>query len=91
VSEGQDDFIEVDGREYRVAGFACSFCGQVVESGEIDPVQVVIRARADRPRDDGLGIQTSWCHAACLRASGFSDLPVTTTEFWDTVETDDPA
>lgn len=91
VSEGHEDFIQIEGREYRFAGFACCFCGEVVESGEIDPVQVVIRARADRPRADGLGTQTSWCHAACLEASGFSDLQVTTAEFWDTVEADDPA
>jgi hypothetical protein len=89
MSEQDVDFIEVEGRKYRFGGFACCFCGGVVESGEIDPIQVVIRARADRPRDDGLGTQTSWCHAACLEASGFSDLHVTTPEFWETVP-DDP-
>ena len=33
-------------------------------------------ARSDRPRDDGLGLQTTWCHAACLETTGIADLHV---------------
>jgi predicted RNase H-like HicB family nuclease len=59
----------------------CSFCGEVIEPAEVDPVELVITARADRRRDDRIGTQMSWCHAACLNASGLRDLHVTRSEF----------
>jgi hypothetical protein len=76
-------YFQFDADEMRVRGVACSFCGLSVEPGEIDPVALTVTARADRPRKDGLGAQTSWCHAACLEASGLSDLHVTRAEFWE--------
>jgi hypothetical protein len=76
-------FFEFEAGGFRVAGVACSFCGHGVEPGEIDPVELTIVARADRQRDDGIGTQTCWCHAACLEASGLSDLHVTRPEFWE--------
>jgi hypothetical protein len=31
-------YFEVDAGEFRLRGVACSFCGEHVEPGEIDPV-----------------------------------------------------
>ena len=73
--------FEAGGR--RFAGVVCSFCGETVEPGPIDPVELSITARADRRRDDGMGTQLSWCHASCLEASGLGDLHVTRSAFWD--------
>jgi hypothetical protein len=66
-------------------GVNCCFCGKHVEPGAIDPVTVTIEARSDRPREDGFGIQTNWCPAACLEASGMTDLHVTLPAFWEDV------
>jgi hypothetical protein len=49
-------------------------------------VTVTIKARPDRPRDDGIGVQTSWCHAECLEASWMIDLHFTRPEFWEDVD-----
>jgi hypothetical protein len=70
----------------RIGGVNCCFCDKHVEPGAIDPVTVTIEARSDRPRDDGFGTQTNWCHAACLEASGMTDLHVTRPEFWEDVD-----
>ena len=76
-------FWEFDAGDIRVRGVLCSFCYEKVEPGEIDPVQLLITARADRRRSDGIGTQQSWCHAACLEAAGLSDVHVTRAEFWE--------
>jgi hypothetical protein len=78
--------FDAGGRSF--AGVGCCFCDQLIEPGEIDPVTLTIEARSDRPRTDGLGVQTSWCHAACLEATGISDLHVTRREFWDDIDPD---
>jgi hypothetical protein len=79
--------FEAGGRKF--AGVGCCFCDQHIEPGEIDPVTLTIQARSDRPRRDGVGVQTSWCHAACLEASGMTDLHVTKPEFWEGVDGED--
>jgi|1186.fasta_scaffold83108_1 hypothetical protein len=78
-------FFEFEAGDYTVTGVVCSFCGEAVRSGEIDPVELTITARADRPHGEGFGVQMSWCHAACLEASGLSDLHVTRPEYWEDV------
>jgi hypothetical protein len=82
-------YLEFESNGPHIAGVACSFCGELVESGEVDPVMVTVTARADRPRRDGFGVQTNWCHAKCLEATGFSDLHVTTAEFWEDLPPED--
>jgi len=67
-----------------VYAVACCFCGKPVDSGDIDPVELTVGARADRVRIGGIGLQTLWCHADCLDATGMSDLHVTRPAFWDT-------
>jgi hypothetical protein len=52
----------------------------------IDPVTLTVKARSDRLRNDGFGVQTMWCHAACLEASGAGDLHVTRPEYWEDIE-----
>jgi hypothetical protein len=75
-------FFEFEAAGWKVRGVACSFCGQPIEPGEIDPVELSITARCDRPREDGLGSQLSWCHSACLENSGMTDLHVTSSAYW---------
>jgi hypothetical protein len=70
-----------DAGDHRIAGVMCSFCGETIAPGEIDPVELRITARADRPDPDGFGVQLSWCHATCLEASGLGDLHVTRPEY----------
>jgi hypothetical protein len=82
-------YFEFGAGDVRVRGVACSFCGGRVEPGEIDPVVLTVTARADRPRRDGIGVQTCWCHAECLEASGLSDLHVTRAEFWEDTPPED--
>jgi len=79
-------FFEFDAGGVHVRGVACCFCDESVVPGPIDPVTLVVQARSDRPRDDGFGVQTMWCHAACLEASGAGDLHVTRPEYWETIE-----
>ena len=50
-------------------------------AGRVRPYTIV--ARADRKRDDGIGKEMCWCHAACLEAAGLRNLHVTTAEFWE--------
>jgi hypothetical protein len=76
--------FEVGGSSF--SGVGCCFCERPIEPGLIDPVTLTIEARSDRPREDGIGVQTSWCHAACLESSGMSDLHVTRPEFWEDVD-----
>jgi hypothetical protein len=78
--------FEAGGRTF--SGVGCCFCDHHIEPGEIDPVTLTIHARSDRPRDDGLGLHTTWCHAACLEATGIADLHVTQPEFWQDLDGD---
>jgi len=66
----------------QVSGVACSFCGESVDPGFVDPVMLTITARCDHPRDDGIGTQMSWCHSKCLEATGV-ELHVTRRDFWE--------
>jgi hypothetical protein len=77
------NYYEFETEKISIAGVACSFCGEPVDSGEVDPVRLDITARDDRPQEEGIGTQTNWCHASCLEATGMSDLHVTTVEFWE--------
>jgi hypothetical protein len=52
-------------------------------------VSLIVIARSDRPRSDGFGEQTLWCHAECLEAAGISDLHVTRPEYWEDVTSDE--
>ena len=81
-------FFEFDAGDFSISGVMCSFCGMRVEPSEVDPVELRITARADRPRGDGVGEQLGWCHAGCLERSGMSDLHVTRSEFWEDVADD---
>lgn len=85
-SEGVPGYFDFDAGDFHVAGVGCCFCGGRVEPGSIDPVTLTVKARSDRPREDGFGVQTMWCHAACLEASGAGDLHVTRPEYWEDVE-----
>ena len=78
--------FEFDAGDLDATGVACCFCGERVEPGLIDPVSLTVEARSDRPRDDGFGVQSMWCHAACLEESGASDLHVTRPEYWEDFE-----
>jgi hypothetical protein len=73
---------------YRIAGVVCCFCGERVAPGVVDPVTLVVRARSDRPRGNGLGAQTMWCHAECLEATGARNLHVTRPEFWEDADSE---
>jgi hypothetical protein len=73
----------------RFEGVGCCFCDGVVTPGLVDPVTLTVEARSDRPRDDGIGVQVLWCHAACLEATGMSDLHVTSREFWEDSDPED--
>ena len=70
----------------RFAGMSCCFCDRAIEPGFVDPVTLTIEARSDRRRNDGFGVQTSWCHAECLEASGMPALHVTRREYWESLE-----
>jgi hypothetical protein len=78
-------FYEFEAGGSTVRGVVCSFCGEHVEPGDIDPVEMTITARADRPHPEGFGVQMSWCHAACLDASGISDVHVIDPDYWEDV------
>jgi hypothetical protein len=79
--------FEAGGHEF--AGVGCCFCGSTVHPGPIDPITLTVKARSDRPRTDGLGVQTLWCHAECLEATGAGDLHVTRPEFWEDAGSDE--
>jgi hypothetical protein len=80
------EFMEFETDDHHVSGVGCSFCGRHIEPSEIDPIELTITARADRPRDDGFGIQTSWCHAACLESAGLSEIHVTRAAYWEGID-----
>ena len=82
-------YFEFEAGDWRVVGVMCSFCHERVEPGDIDPVQLVITARADRPREDGMGSQQSWCHALCLEESGLKEVHVIRPEFWEDTPDED--
>ena len=67
---------------------SCSFCGQSVLKGEIDPVSLRITARADYRPDQG-GAQVLYCHAACLEATGCRNLEVTKPDYWRETDEDE--
>jgi hypothetical protein len=79
-------FMEFEAGDDHIDGVACSFCGGGIEPGEVDPVELTITGQDDRPRNDGFGVQTNWCHAACLEAAGLSDLHLTQPSYWHDIE-----
>lgn len=60
--------IDVQTGDVRVSGVGCCFCGESIESTQIDPVTIDLTANDEKVS------QLLWAHARCLVAIRMSDL-----------------
>jgi len=47
--------------------YRCCFCNQRVEAGDVDPCDINIITKIDRPRDERES-QVFYCHMECFKA-----------------------
>ena len=50
--------------------YRCLFCGNGIDSGDLDPCAIQLIAKLDCPRQDQKE-QTFYCHIACLQSRAF--------------------
>jgi hypothetical protein len=60
--------LEVDGSTVKLGGVLCCLCGRGIVESRLDPVTLNVTANDEEVS------QLLWCHGACLRATGASDL-----------------